>query len=258
MKRFTLHLSLFAVLTLLLAACVTAGEDPMAPVGTYRLAPGEHVDVPITSDTDLPLLYIELDRDIDLVVSDASSTTLAVARSASYFARNFGLLTASLVEPQIVVPSNCRGSCVILDQGTSSLYWAEITNNTGETITVSLYAFGDLHADENEPHNDSIGQNTPDFDVLVDYESGAIETLGDVDYWRVLGSGYFSFTVPNPEISLVLTVVNSDYTTAPSGGPFTTGAEVFVEAGEFLEIRAEFNDHAAVSANSTYYLESLE
>lgn len=257
MKRFTLHLSLFAVLTLLLAACVTAGEDPLAPVGTYRLAPGEHVDVPITADTDLPLLYIELDKDIELVVSDSSMATLAVARSASYFARDFGIMTASLIEPQIVVPSNCRGSCVILDQGTSSVYWATITNDTGASVNVSLYAFGDHHADEYEPRNDTIGQNTPVFDVF-DYESGAIETLGDVDYWRVVGSGKFSFTVPNQEISLVVTVVNSDYTTAPGGGPYTSGAEIFAEAGEFLEVRAEFYDRAGVSANSAYYLESIE
>lgn len=269
MKRHTLFFSLAIAAALVLSACtitvepgpptprppddtVSAGTNPENVVGTYTLAPGATVLVRVNSDITRPVLYIELSQDMDLEVLNVSRNRIASASSRAFFGSgSLGLSSSGVLEPQAVtLQVACRGSCVILDQGTSSHYFALIRNTSGASRSVNLFAYGDFFMDTGEPNNDVIA-TAPALDV-VSGDSGALEVLGDVDYWRVpaaAGTGLVLRFDANNVVGATLRVVNSAGSTLE--GPLTTSGTFTVNSGEFIEV-ASSTSRAAASAASVY------
>lgn len=269
MKRHTLFFSLAIAAALVLSACTitvepgpppprqpddtrTARNDSANPVNTYDIAAGADILVRIDVDTSSPVLYLELNRDIDLEVFNAFRNRIASASSRNFFGSGTtGLTTTAALEPQAVtVQVPCRGSCVILDQGTSSHYFLLIRNTSGTSQSVGLFAFGDNFADGLEPANDVA--STAPFLNLASGDSGALEVLGDVDYWRVTGAAAggttMIFSVTDPIVGARLRVLNTlgDVVDEPDpSGAFT------VFTGETIEVASATN-RAAASARSFY------
>lgn len=261
-KRNPLLLSIIAAAVVLLSGCqvifdddprprtpddhVRAANDPGDPVGTYTLRAGEDVLVRVIPNTSLPVLYLELNREIDLEVFRADRSLFASAGSSEFFGSGAtGLTSAASVRPQALDPAvTCRGSCVILDQGTSSEYLALITNSSGATLSVDLYAFGDTMADLNESANDNF-DTAPDLPAGGD--SGAIEVLGDVDYWHVTGTGRYIFDAPSTNIEIVLDVYEGNRFV----DTYVNGDTLDVIPGDLLVVRSA-NNRAGASSESAY------
>jgi len=267
-KRHTLFFSLAIAAALVLSACTitvepgpppprqpsdtrTAANNDAAPVNTYNLAPGADVFIRVNVDTTRPVLYLELNRNFDLEVFNSSRNRIASASSSAFFGSGtLGLSTAAELDSQALNTNvACRGSCVILDQGTSDHYFVLITNTSGSAQSVGLFAFGDFFADAGEPNNDTMAA-APTID-LFSGDSGALEVLGDVDYWRVpaaAGAGVVLRFDGNSAVDATLRVVNSAGTTV--GGPIING-DFLVRSGEFIEV-ASSTSRAAASAASLY------
>lgn len=267
MKRPTLLYSLALAAVVLLSACtitvepgpppprqpdatVTAGNNFEVPVGTYAIPAGGDFLVRVNVTSTQPVLYLELDDNLDIEVFDASRSRLASASSSAFFGRGTtGLTPVSLLDPQAITTAiTCRGSCVILDQGTSSHYYVLITNTAGSSTSVGLFAYGDIMQDDNEPEND-LDSSAPVLNV-VSGERGAIEVLGDVDFWRVNQNATLEFTSTSPELGITVRVYAFDG--ALEDGPLNGG--VFpVFAGDTLEVRSD-SGRAGASAVSSYSL----
>ncbi len=266
MKRKLLTLALVSSAVLLLSACkivieppvrqpdatVAAGNDADTAVGNYSVPAGGDLLVRVNVNTERPLLYIELSRDMELEVFNASRVRLASSRSSNFFgAGTDGLSSSSLESQAITLALACEGSCVILNRATSSHYYALIRNTSGSSQNVSLWAFGDFPADEFEGDNET-ASTLATYDVSGAMESGAIETLNDVDYWRVIGTGTVVFDAPNSALAMVAEVFN------PSGssrtaGPYTNGQSFTVYANELIRVSSS-NSRAGASQVSDYYL----
>lgn len=104
--------------------------------------------------------------------------------------------TTTLADPNdlsasaIRVGRTCRGPCVILPNspGSASL----LVNNGGSAaLSVTLYLEADRFDDTNEP-NDTPARATP----LYGNEVGALELIGDLDWFQVMRSGRLLFTGP--------------------------------------------------------------
>lgn len=267
MKRPITLLSIALAAAVLLSACtitvepnpprlpdatVMAGNDDMTPVESFVVPAYRDVFVRINVSSTRPVLYIELDRDIDLVVFNANRTRLASASSRAFFGQGTtGLAAAALLEPQaITTPIACRGSCVILEQGLSSHYYAVISNTSSSPVSVDLFAFGDYMVDDNEPANDD--ETTAPILNVTTGDSGAIEYLGDLDYWRVTQYGQFAFDAPNGDIGITVTVYNGNEVvdSASHGGSF----EVY--PGEIVLVKSTMG-RAGASFESDYYISPL-
>ncbi|MFA5550572.1 MAG: hypothetical protein WDA03_03045 [Trueperaceae bacterium] len=270
MKRHTLFLSLATVAALVLSACtitvepggpppervddtVTAANNPNIAVGSYSIPAGSSRLIRIEIATGQPLVYIELNRDLRLEVLNASRTRIASSSSASFFGAGSAGLTAvdgaSLLEPQgITTNVTCDGSCVILRRGSHTHVFARITNNSGSSVNVNLFAFGDVLMDDTEPQNDA--RNTaPTLNVNA-ITSGAIETLGDQDWWVANANAFMIFDAPNTALGLTLYVFNGN---VQEEGPITNGQTFDVFAGEHVLVVSEA-DRAGPSGTSTYFI----
>src|SRR5690606_31696239 len=118
--------------------------------------------------------------------------------------------------------------------------------------TIGLYAYGSSFMDRTETANDATG-SAP---VLTDTDSGAIETIGDTDYWQLAYGGTVAFDAAGGGITLEAEIVDAAGNPDPaSGGPYLSGATFPVREGEYLRVRTRNSGEAAAAANSAYYLE---
>lgn len=240
---------------------VTASLSPDASLSTVELGGGEsqvfRVDVP-QDVVDAGLLYVELNRDVDLeVMTSGYGTVTFSASSRDYFGSGTqGLGPAALgLDPQAVdTPVTCRGSCVLLEPANPGVVYVRVTNE-GSSTNVSLYVYGDQHADEYEPDNDQPA-GAPTFAFT---DAGAIETVGDVDYWYFDQNTTVMFDVVTVGIPLEADIVDASGTPVQnSDGPYIDGDEIQLYAGEYLRVWSVEPWQAASSARSTYYLEDVE
>src|SRR5690606_23744159 len=136
---------------------VIANTNPNIPVDTRTYSSGQSVEYLL----DLPssvrgrdVLYVELDRDVDLELLTGSGTSRIASSSSSAWFSSRALASAPGrgVEPAAVdVALACRGSCVIVEPGLAS-YRVRVTNRGG-TRSISLYAYGLSYMDETEPQD---------------------------------------------------------------------------------------------------------
>ena len=217
---------------------VTAGLDPDAALETVSLDSLESqafaVEVP-QEVVDAGLLYVELDRLVDLEVMTSGWGTVTFSSSSFDY---FG-----------------SGTQGLSPTGAGTVY-VRVTNR-GPVANVSLFAYGDQHMDEYEPENDETA-TAPTFGA-IDSDSGAIETVGDVDYWYFPDGGTVSFDVVDEGIGVEADIVDAGgQVVQDSGGPYHDGEEVLLFAGEYLRVWAQEPWQAASSARSAYYLDITE
>lgn len=249
---------------------VTATLNPASELGTINaLGPGQsqvfRVAVPV-SVANADLIYIELDKEVELEVLPAAYTSVIFSsNSAAMFARaRLGIQSAATalvdgegIESQTVTtPVTCRGSCVLVEGNTiSDPFYVRVRNDGGAATNVKVFVYGDVYGDNNEPINDSTG-SAPS---LVAFDAGAIETADDFDLWRTNFTGTVAFDVVANGIQLEARILNASGVEVPSlngGGPFYDGDSFSVFTGEFIRVRAVTSGQAAASARSTYYLEN--
>ena len=280
MKRFTL-LAAATLAVLVLAACggvvveppgppddafpVTANNSPATPVDTLTFGPGEsevyRVSVP-SGVASADLLYVELDRNLRLEVRPGGTGYDNVAFSStslSHFGAGLTGVAAAgdaVVDGQAVAtPVTCDGSCVILDDAPSEFYVRVV--NTGATTVnnVNLYIYGDVYSDGTEDNNDDPA-TSPN---LVSFDGGAIETVGDVDYWYMVNDGTVAFDLTQDAIALEAFIVDANGTPVQNfPGPYFDGDTIQVFTGESLRIWAVDENRAASSSRSGYFLEYLD
>lgn len=251
---------------------VTATLNPAASLATVNaLGPGQaqvfRVAVPV-SVANSDLIYIELNRDIELEVLPAAYTSVIYSsNSAAMFSSGrFGIqsvggaaieATEAIDGQTVTTPVTCRGSCVLVAGNTiSDPFYVRVRNDSGSAINVSLFVYGDEFGDDNEPFNGSI--NTAP--ILSLFDAGAIETSGDFDLWKMGFTGTVAFDTVVNGIVLEARILNASGVEVPTsngGGPYFDGQEFSVYTGEYVRVRAVTSGQAAASARSTFYLENV-
>lgn len=241
---------------------VNANLDPNDPLETFSLSAGEEqvfrVDVS-QAVADAGLLYVEVDRELDLeVMTQTYGDVTFSASSADYFGAGTQALGAAgaadgaLAPESVTTPVTCRGSCVIMEVANAGSFYVRVTNPGGVTANPSLFVYGEAHGDEYEPGNDTLA-GAPDF---ASFDGGAIETVGDVDYWHFTGVTTVRFDLTVGGIPLEAEVLDSQGNPVPgTGGPFGDGDEIQLFAGEYLRVWAQDSWQAGSSAKSGYFLE---
>lgn len=222
----------------------TATTDPNTPFSIYNINPGETRSIQINTPTTNGLLYLELAHDLMLEAHTPGAIYYSV--DAERFSLTPLLPGPASLQPQAVSAAvACRGSCVLLPAADNDTVMLLVTNTGASAITPDLYAYTDAPSDENEP-NDTFATATP----LADADSGAIETIGDKDYYAVQTTGILHFDSPSA-LQLRANVHNASGERLASINP---GTQVAVTAGEYVVIEA-LHGEASASAASLYYLE---
>jgi len=237
---------------------VNATTDAMNPVSTVQIPAHSHVNIAINVDAAAAAagaaLWVELDGSLPLQVE---------WDEVLYYSENsyqFGLSpvfpwTAAAADPlAIQVMAICRGSCVIVESDAATAF-VTVWNPNYSSESVSLFAFTEAFHDLGEPSNDTrSGALTID---ATSGESGALETVGDVDYFVMSGAD-------GEEFSLLFTAPGSVHTlftveTAAGDykeGPLTSGASADVVAGDYIRVEAS-GPFAGASVSSLYFIEVL-
>lgn len=182
------------------ATRVTVDNDrygPTTPIASDLLLVGEEVvyavRVPQAAVNQGPLLYLEVEAlnpltDVEVTAYTALGAAYAQSSNPAYFT---GVSTASALAAedsaalavQSITPTvSCRGPC-ILQPATATTVFLKIANTGIDSTNYKLYAFTEPYWDEHEPANNVPG-GAVEFDGLV---QGALETLGDVDYFVTAG-----------------------------------------------------------------------
>lgn len=272
MKRSTVVITATLLATLLLSACDIsirpAPEPPSldatlqpggadSPAWSRNLAAGANANfrIQVPGAGEGSVYYLELDEDLDLTLRRPNDFWDIVASSSSneFYARgNLGItaLEAQDLEAQAIgTATACRGSCIILPSG-SATYYARVANTTGGSVPVNLYLYRANEQDDAED-NDSMATATR-FDVAAaTTDQGAIELLGDVDYWRIVGSGSVRFQpASGSQVDVRLTVLNENGRVI--AGPVQAGT-VDVINGDYLRV-ASASNRAGAPAVSRYTL----
>ncbi len=207
-----------------------------------------HFDVVVPVGLSGNVLYLEAEgatsvqvsRGTDVFFSTAAGTFRRLGPGASV---EWGDDDAALTPASINVARVCRGACVLLPRagGVATL---TIHNPGASALPVRVHLPVEPFHDLNEP-NGLRSQATP----LTDLDSGAIELVGDVDWFQVTRSGTLTFDAPSP-LNLQATLID------PQDGPFRTlrnGEWAGVLAGDLVEVRA-VQPEAGPSGVSTYHL----
>jgi len=290
MKRFNLVLAAAAAATLTLSACdititgppagppppdVTrpAGTDPDSAAWSGTVTRGDSVifelDVPASVSSGYDVLYLELDNNLQLELRDPNTyNVVASSSSPSYFAKGMaGLSIAAAGElgaQAIGLLTECRGSCIIIRAPSAKTFYARVVNTTGTSLSTDLYFYGDVEQDTGEPNDQVSSTGIPlsavPFDVYAPSgEQGAIELLGDVDYYSVSQprNVVFRTVVGNP-VDLRVAILKIVYvdgvpTARVVGNPFGQDEVFNVFAGEYLKVYS-LSGRAGASASSRYTL----
>ena len=261
-------LTLAALLTLFLAGCtISIGPaDPFPnaiPVaagavgsfnsavdsGSLRGASSVVYDVSLGNIRNEDLVYLEVQGDLSLRVYDSSGDLLASSTSADFF-QAASSAAQGLVPQGITTDVICRGACVIRAPSSSSVF-VELENTGATNRNYDFFAFADNHADNGEPLNDSPG-TAP---TLLTSDRGAIETLGDADYYRAQSGGTLSFSI-TPQTNIILLEAevldqNGNSLTPPI--ILTPGVQTSILSNELVRVRSS-GSRAGPSAASGYTL----
>ena len=227
---------------------VVANTNPDAPVANVFLSGGATatflVDVP-SSVRSRDVIQFEVSGAARLEVLSGGTVLYSSTSADVFFAGSLAATAAPELEPAAVsVARVCAGPCVI-EPGPAPDYTLRVTN-LGSGRNVQVFAFGRSFDDTTEPDNDSRA-TAP---AIAD-DSGAIEFVGDVDYWYVPATGTVKFETVVGGVPLVADIVG------PVGNVISANLQpgnLAVQAGEFLRVRAANANAAAVAGRSTYFL----
>ena len=150
----------------------------------------------------------------------------------------------------IGVSYNCQGPCVIWPLNGESHVYVGIENTGSGSATVDLFAYGYDYQDPYETANDTRSGAVQLYAGSSD--SGAIETLGDTDWWRINSNGYLTFTKVSSPISLEAVLYDSADQYVGTYSP-SNSATISVLAGDYLMVQS-VNGYAGSSGVSRYDL----
>lgn len=242
----------------------TSNANPVEPAVTVDPHSTVYFDVYVPSSVRLnyDVVYFELNANLDLTLIDYNSyAPMASSSSPSYFAPGTvavqSTVTAPAVVPQAIGPNySCQGSCIIWPTGSTNHYYLGVKNPTSSPVTFDLYVYGFQYQDPYEySGNDSQSGATK---YSGGAESGAIETLYDVDWWHITSgtNGTLTFSkVSSPiDLELVLRDGTGGYVdTYYIGGAYPNKVNVPFRSGDYLVIRSS-NNYAGPPAGSRYDL----
>ncbi|MBX3143069.1 MAG: hypothetical protein KF813_04885 [Trueperaceae bacterium] len=275
MKLRNLALVGAALALSLLVSCVIIVEpNPWPPSGAVNVSTGsdgeaqaprtlannEHVYYRLSNTGGSSgVVYVELNNgstDFDLEVLSSGSGTVRYSSSSRFVfgsgASALGLSAAGELDQQAIVTSvTCRGACVIIPAGEfGSTMYAKVTNRSGSSQSVGVYFFKDVYKDSGEPANDST--SAPFLNLGDDF--GAIETVGDVDYFNVLHDGNVTFNYINASGNNL--AIRAEIRDALQNlvGTISPGQSFVLEAGDRIMVRADGSTFAGVSSSSGYRL----
>ena len=209
------------------------------------------VTVPASVQRAGSALVIELNRELPLGVYNADRQLFATSKSATAFGAGNTGLTGTVETQDITISSKCRGSCVVQDAPGSSAttHYAQVKNPGEAEVTVGIYAFVRNYDDNTEPANNERAEAPS----LTTDEGGAIESLGDEDFFRVGANGSVIFT-PFAQVTIALKaeVVDAVGASIVNLPPDT---RVQVTEGSFIRVYVEGGNQAAATNASRYALE---
>ncbi len=232
----------------------TATIDPSdaapAPIVTASIAAGGTnywtVNVPADVAASGKALYIDAvptpDAPLRLTVFSSDRTAYASSTSKNFFAQGETALPAArdLVPATITPGANiCLGPCVV-QSARADTFYVRITNPQSTAVQYQLFAFVSSFGDANENANDAVATATS----LTTTEVGAVEVIGDVDYYRVAIAGRtlrFNTTVTDLGLQAVVTRSGTQVAT------LTNGQTVAVQVGDIIGVRST-NNRAADSS----------
>ena len=235
-------------------SAVTTRDDP---VSQGELRAGESIVYRVRVDSSVAaagdLLYTEVDTgtSLSMVQYRSDGTPFASSRRPEFFASGLAALDAAdVLAPQEVITTRvCRGACVIRDAGTGTVF-VELENQTGSRVSYSLFAFVEDFQDEHEPGNRSRGGAVP----LIDFDSGALETLGDVDWFVADRDGDFRFS-SDSEVRPRAEIRTADGEPLSPPEILMPGETRQIFAGETIRVFSEDRDRAAAAGHSFYVVE---
>lgn len=212
-------------------------------------------------------LVDEVDGFANVIVQDRSANAIASSAFPSVFERGTGALSLTrqgTADPQAISPdrqSDCANPCVILSGSDLDAARYFIVEAGSEEVTVDVYAFSRDFDDLGEPENDSrtsTDETLVHSDFQVEGTAGALETLGDRDWYEVGNSGCLTVD-PAEEVSTWITVHDAGGTEidgtsrqfSPGDDVSETNVEVF--PGEFVLVTT-VEDEAGDAFASTYTL----
>ncbi|MFA5550571.1 MAG: hypothetical protein WDA03_03040 [Trueperaceae bacterium] len=261
MKRNAFLFSLLALSLLVLAACSTGGgpdlpqRTQLSPAGDTTAAYSGDLILGQTdffaldgADVTGDLIVVELNANLRLELTTLTgATVLGVSNGPEFFGATE--VTTSGVEPAAigVTPVACRGSCIVLPAADDTYYF-QVSGATLPT-QYDVFVYGSDYLDLGEPGNDSQAGAATYF--LGEEDEGAIETMGDVDWWLVAGLdplGEPMEFVATGELDLELYVV----TLAGESEPYPSGTVVALQPGDLLRVESA-EDRAARGTASLYY-----
>jgi hypothetical protein len=245
-----------------IAANIAAQDstNPSARLSNVVLQPGAtlyyRVDVPTPRD----LLYGEaVGTGVRVRWRATDGTSLAVSESPTFFAGSLADLSAAATAPTadagpdpsaIATQYVCIGPCAAIAP-TASTYILSVhnTTNTVRTFNLFVYTFAanDLN-DRGAADNQTRESATP---VAGGSESGAIELVGDRDWYRYTGPAgpVLTFSVFNPELGLRLRFDDGTTLTGAPGFQTTT-----MKVGDHFQVYSEFG-RAGPSGTSGYTIQ---
>ena len=156
------------------------------------------------------------------------------------------MITAARPSTQAIgIATQCRGACVIRD-ALADTYYLRIDNTSSASVTYKLYAAVQNYDDAGEFANNTVGGAVS----LNGTDTGALESLGDIDYYRSTVRGNVSFTsasalAPQAEIRASDGTLLATLAPGQAYDRLTVNDTIKVFAG---------NDRAAAAAQSKYTL----
>ncbi len=276
MKRLGLVAALLLIVGGLGACTVTISYSPppsATPVtadASYQgspnysdtLAPYETVDYRVSmSNVTTALLHAEADGPVTLLVMDSSGRPIISSASSAFFASGTSALSLASVgasgglgRAAISTTESCAGPCGLV-RVADSRYYLEVTNTTGSTAGVDLYVFGTTYGDVYETRNNSRLGTTAVLSSATGSDSGALETIGDVDYWYIADSGSWDFNAASAAIDPAVYIVDGNGN--QRGGPYYAGDTIPAYAGWYYEV-VSASGYAGVSDQSEYFFTNFQ
>lgn len=234
---------------------------PSNPTATDTLAGHETVDyrVSMAAISD-PLFHAEADGPVTVLVMDSGGRPLVSSSSSAYFQSGTSALSVSSAgSPPAVTPSTvtvsdtCTGPCALV-RASDSYYYVEVTNTSSTSANVDLYFYGAIYGDEYETANNSLSGTNASLGNSGG-DSGAIETIGDVDYWYIGYSGTWDFSATSSTIDPVVYVLDANGNRRY--GPYYGGDTVPAYAGWYYQVLSS-SGYAGVAGKSSYSFSNFQ
>lgn len=232
-------------------ASTTANLANETPRTEEQLGPDEsllvRVDVPSNASDGL---YLYLDEELDLTVRNSSRSAVASSTGPDFFAAGTLALSqasspaAQALEPAVVSSQACPGTCVILDNPGSTRVYMDLSNPTGQTVNVGVYAVLRDFDDGNERRSEPVRFSST--------EQDALETLEDEDVYEAGSGGTLFFDAVDSPLAFRATIIDPSGFDAPT--TISDGESVTVFEDDIIRVEA-VNSRAAVSSQSMYFLE---